>query len=277
MALIKYQHMWLKSLEEGAKSVRVISFDFSKAFDNVPHDILFKKIKKIPTNPYITNWLIDFLTNRSQRVKIDGVTTKFLNINRGVPQGTVLGPLIFSIIVNDIKAVNPLNDLSKFADDVAIMAPVYDCEDSIGDEVENMKIWSNENRMPLNMEKTYEMIVRAKMSTSLPEYIPSIKRKEWLKLLGVTMEEIPGKWDKHFEEMMNKASKRMYILSVCKHYGLTTHQLDHLFKSLIVSLFTFAVEVWGGASYTKYVSQIDKFINRAYRNGYTSNKSVLKR
>ena len=52
MALIKYQHMWLKSLEEGAKSVRVISFDFSKTFDNVPHDILFKKIKKIPINPY---------------------------------------------------------------------------------------------------------------------------------------------------------------------------------------------------------------------------------
>ena len=149
-------------------------------------------------------------------------------------------------------------------------------EDSIGDEVENMKIWSNENRMPLNMEKTYEMMVRAKMSTSLPEYIPSIKRKEWLKLLGVTMEEIPGKWDRHFEEMMNKASKRMYILRVCKYYGLTTHQLDHLFKSLIVSLFTFAVEVWGGASYTKYVSQIDKFINRAYRNGYTSNKSDFK-
>ena len=73
------------------------------------------------------------------------------------------------------------------------------------------------------------MIVRAKMSTSLPEYIPSIKRKEWLKLLGVTMEEIPGKWDRHFEEMMNKASKRMYSLRVCKHYGLTTHQLDHLF------------------------------------------------
>ena len=130
--------------------------------------------------------------------------------------------------------------------------------------------------MPLNMEKTYEMMVRAKMSTSLPEYIPSIKRKEWLKLLGVTMEEIPGKWDRHFEEMMNKASKRMYILRVCKYYGLTTHQLDHLFKSLIVSLFTFAVEVWGGASYTKYVSQIDKFINRAYRNGYTGNKSDFK-
>ena len=56
----------------------------------------------------------------------------------------------------------------------------------------------------LNMEKTYEMIVRGKVSTPLPVHISSIKRKEWLKLLGVTMEEIPGRWDK-------KASRRMYI------------------------------------------------------------------
>ena len=85
---------------------RVFSFDFSKAFDNVPHDILFKKIKKIPINPYITNWQMHILTNRSQRVEIDDVTTKFLNINRGVPQGTVRGPIMFTVLVNDIKAVN---------------------------------------------------------------------------------------------------------------------------------------------------------------------------
>ena len=70
MALTKYQHMWLKSLEEGAKSVRVISFELSKAFNNAPHEILLKKIKKIPINTYFTSWLIDFLTNRSRELKL---------------------------------------------------------------------------------------------------------------------------------------------------------------------------------------------------------------
>ena len=82
-------------------------------------------------------------------MKVDGVTTEFLDINRGVPQGTVLGPIMFTIMVDDIKAVNLSNDLSKFADDIAIIAPDYDYEDSAGDEVENMKLWSNENRMYL--------------------------------------------------------------------------------------------------------------------------------
>ncbi len=273
MALIKCQHTWLKGLDNGAKYVRVLSFDFSKAFDSVPHDILFEKVKKLPFNPYIINWMIDFLKDRKQRVTVDGITTEFLKINRGVPQGTVLGPILFSIMVNDIKPVNPINELCKFADDITVEAPGYDEEDTGAEEVENMKLWSNENRMVLNMNKTYEMIVRGRTSIPLPSCIPSIKRKTWLKILGITLEEIPENWDRHFEEMLKKASGRMYILRVCKYYGFTTKQLELLFQSLIMSLFTFGIELWGGASYTKYISQIDKFVNRAYRNGYVTEKS----
>ena len=92
MALIKAQRMWLKCLGNGASSVRVISIDFSKAFDSVPDNILFDKIKKMPLNPYVINWMIDLLSNRKQRVKVDGIVTEFVDINRGVLQGTVLGP-----------------------------------------------------------------------------------------------------------------------------------------------------------------------------------------
>ncbi|CAB4027376.1 Hypothetical predicted protein [Paramuricea clavata] len=275
MALVKCQHTWLKGLDNGVKYVRVLSFDFSKAFDSVPHDILFGKVKKLPFNPYIINWLIDFLKDRKQRVTVDGITTEFLKINRGVPQGTVLGPILFSIMVNDIKPVNPINELCKFADDITIEAPGYDEDDTSAEEVENMKLWSDENRMVLNMNKTYEMIVRGRTSIPLPSCIPSIKRKTWLKILGITLEEIPKNWDIQFEEMLKKTSGRMYILRVCKYYGFTTKQLELLFQSLIMSLFTFGTELWGGASYTKYISQIDKFINRAYRNGFGRKKTVV--
>ena len=278
MALIKCQHMWLKNLDNGARYVRVLSFviDLSKAFDNVPHDVLFEKVKKLSLNPYVINWLMNFLQNREQRVTVDGITTKFLRINRGVPQGTVLGPILFSIVVNDIKAIDSKNELCKFADDITVGAPGYENNDTGTTQVENIKLWSENNRMALNMDKTYEMIVRGKRLITVPSCIPSIKRKTWLKLLGVTLEKIPTRWDRHFEKMLSKASERMYILRVCKYYGFTAKQLDLLFHSLIMSLFTYAIELWGGASYTNYISQIDKFINRAFRNGYVTNKLNFK-
>ena len=127
------------------------------------------------------------------------------------------------------------------------------------------------------MSKTYEIVVRGKMCATPPNTIPSITRKTWLKLLGVTVEETPGKWDIHFEEMLKKTSERMYILRVCKYYGFTKEQLDLLFPSLIMPLFTFAVEIWGGVSHSKYISNIDKFINHVYRDGYTKNRSDFKK
>ena len=272
MALIKCQHMWLKYLDNGARYVRVLSFDLSKAFDNVPHDVLFENVKKLPLNPYVINWLMNFLQDREQRVTVDGITTKFLRINRGVPQGTVLGPILFSIMINDIKAIDSKNELCKFADDITAGAPGYEDNDTGATEVENIKLWSKNNRMALNMDKTYEMIARGKRLITVPSSIPSINRKTWLKLL----EEMPTRWDRHFEEMLSKASERMYILRVCKYYGFTAKQLDLLFHSLKMSLFSYAIELWGGAFYTNYISQIDKFINRAFCNGYVTNKLNFK-
>ena len=126
MALIKCQHMLLKHLDNGAKYVRVLSFNLSKSFDNVLYDVLFEKVKKLPLNPFVVNWLINFSQDREQRVTVDGITTNFLRINRGVPQGTVLGPILFSIMVNDIKAIDLKNELCKFAYDITVEAPGYE-------------------------------------------------------------------------------------------------------------------------------------------------------
>ena len=75
--------------------------------------------------------------------------------------------------------------------------------------------------------------------------------------------------------MLKKASGRMYIMRVCKYYGLSLEQLDLLFESLIMSIFTFAIELWGCAYESKYLNQIDKFIKRAHRNGYISKRELI--
>ena len=102
-----------------------MSFDFSKAFDPVSHYILSGKLKATDINPFVINLILEFLSQRKQRVVVDGITTEFIDINRGVPQGTVLGPILFSLMVNDIQLADPSRNLMvKFADDITISIPV---------------------------------------------------------------------------------------------------------------------------------------------------------
>ena len=95
MALVKCQHEWLRRLDSDANFIGIFSFDFSKAFDSVPHDIVCRKLRNLEINPYIYNWIVNFLKGRQQRVVVDGISTSYLSINKGIPQGTVIGPILF--------------------------------------------------------------------------------------------------------------------------------------------------------------------------------------
>ncbi|KXJ21525.1 RNA-directed DNA polymerase from mobile element jockey [Exaiptasia diaphana] len=144
LALLKCQDFWLRALDGNADYVRILSFDFSKAFDTVPHQIVCDKLKTTSLNPYIINWIIDFLADRKQRVVVNGLTTDLVKINRGVPQGTVLGPVLFSLMVNDITTANPNSNLMvKYADDITVCAPVTASGDSALSEVNSIKRWAD--------------------------------------------------------------------------------------------------------------------------------------
>ena len=239
MALIKCQHHWLDWLDKDVDFVRVSSFDFSKAFDSdsVSHRVFCDKLKSYDINPYIINWVISFLCDRQQRVVVDGVVTKFLNINRGVPQGTVLGPILFSIMVNDIKPVSSSSLLIKYADDITVGVPIKSSPgqiDSSHQEVCSIKLWADDNKMTLNFKKTFEMVVRGRTRKTPPGDIVGIVRKNELNLLGLTFNEDPCNWDTQFEHMLGKANSRLYILRVCKYFGYSLSELTVLFDSLIM-------------------------------------------
>ena len=97
----------------------------SKAFDTVSQYILSDKLKATDINPSVINWILDLLSQRKHRVVVDGITTEFIDINRGVPQGTVLGPILSSLMVNDIQLADPRRNLMvKFVDIITIFNEV---------------------------------------------------------------------------------------------------------------------------------------------------------
>ena len=273
MALLKSQHNWLKWLDGNADFVRIFSFDFSKAFDSVSHRILVSKLRDVDINPYILNWLISFISNRKQRVVVDNIITEYIDITRGVPQGTVLGPILFSLMINDIKPVSPSSLLVKFADDITVSIPVRAEDSNIAEsEVNSIMEWAEKNQMTLNLNKTWEMLLKSSSLKVPPAPLAIVERKTKLKLLGVTFEDDPVNWDTHIDHVLSKASSRLYILRVCRFYGYPKEQLDLLFQSLIISVFTYAIEVWGCCYYDKYLKRIDKLFARAFKSGYCLKK-----
>ena len=273
MALLKSQHNWLKRLDGNADFVRIFSFNFSKAFDSVSHRILVSKLRDVDINPYILNWLISFISNRKQRVVVDNIITEYIDITRGVPQGTVLGPILFSLMINDIKPVSPSSLLVKFADDITVSIPVRAGDSNMAEsEVSSIMEWAEKNQMTLNLNKTWEMLLKSSSLKVPPAPLAIVERKTKLKLLGVTYEDDPVNWDSHIDHVLSKARSRLYILRVCRFYGYPKEQLDLLFQSLIISVFTYAIEVWGCCYYDKYLKRIDKLFARAFKSGYCLKK-----
>ena len=127
LALLTCHHHWLKWFHRTTDFVRVFSFDFSKAFDSVPHAIVCNKLMSLNINPYVINWIVSFLSNRKQSSR-GRLCHQIFIIDSRVSQSTVLfcsGPILFSIIVNDIRPVYPERSLLlKYADDLTLSVPV---------------------------------------------------------------------------------------------------------------------------------------------------------
>ena len=127
--LINVMEDWTHAIECG-KSVDVIYLDYSKAFDRVPHARLISKLLGYGIDGVLLKWIKDFLTNRKQHICVRGSYSSWCNVTSGVPQGSVLGPILFIIYVNDLPEVVQ-SKLWMFADDTKIYYTISSNEDSI--------------------------------------------------------------------------------------------------------------------------------------------------
>jgi hypothetical protein len=102
VAPVSMLHQWLQAADQSGNLVRIVLFDFRKAFDLLDHNQLILKFKSLDLSPQIANWIIDFLINRKKRVKLNnGCFSDWSNVRSGVPQGTKLGPWLYILMIND--------------------------------------------------------------------------------------------------------------------------------------------------------------------------------
>ena len=157
-ALISMFHCWYSNTDGNGETVRVFLLDFSKAFDRINHKILIKKMQLLNIDKSLINWVIDFLMQRRQRVKLGSSFSDWSLVNGGVPQGTILGPLLFLIMVNDL-AINH-KDRWKYVDDTSLSEPIgKGCQSNLQSVINNIEQWCTENDMMLNRSKCKELII----------------------------------------------------------------------------------------------------------------------
>ena len=238
---------WKRSLDD-SKSLVSVFLDLSKAFDTVDHLLLIRKLHfynfSIDTIKLISN----YLSNRTVRANIDGTLSKSEKMNVGIPQGTVLGPVLFIVYINDMCHLPLSSILVLFADDTSAYLSglnLTEILEKLAKDMEIIKDWLSHNRLVLNLSKTHAIHFPTKLerlSTNLP--ILSIKCGadkigfvEQTKILGVIIDN-GLKFTSHVDAVCKKVNSKSFLLSRTIHL-FSKHFRPTLFKLLIQSHFDY--------------------------------------
>ena len=243
--LLFFYNTILEELEEGGK-VDAIYLDFAKAFDKVDHHILLEKLKHHNIDGKIYNWISAFLTKRVQAVRVCGQLSPFIDVKSGVPQGSVLGPLLFIIMMFDIDKNIVAAYLSSFADDTRIWKNIKTPEDSriLQDNIHKTVTWANRNNMQFNCKKFDHVGFGRNLQKS--DYFAGnnvkIEKKSILRDLGVSISD-DLLFKTHISSIVSKAYKMVgWILRTFK--SRQTVVMMTLFKSLVVPLVEYCCPLW---------------------------------
>jgi len=245
--LIHLVHNVYQSLDNGSE-VRIVFLDISKAFDKVWHKGLVCKLEAVGIKGNLLQWIKSYLQGREQRVVIEGHCSEWKEISAGVPQGSVLGPLLFIIYINDI--VSGLKSRPYlYADDTTLFETVSnraDSADRLNLDLNMIVDWSNKWKVTMNPTKSKSITFSLKPNK---DHHPSLfmdgKNVDEVgshEHLGITLQSNMS-WKNHIIKMCDKAYKRVNLLKPLK-YKLNRATLICLYKSMVRPLLEYGDVVW---------------------------------
>jgi len=234
-----------------------IYLDFSKAFDKVDHKLLIKKLHRYGVNPKLVKWIESFLTDRYQAVVVDGKQSFLSLILSGVPQGTVLGPILFLIFINDIEHCVSNAIIKCFADDTKVALPISSEDDVPKLQLDLDKIikWSDDNNMALHKDKFQYLCHKCSKQYIMGE-LPfiaelyqyhvspelSLSPINQVRDLGVLVSSDLS-WSPHIRSIADKARRKAaWVLSVFHTRSRDTMLI--LYKTMVRSLLEYCSPLW---------------------------------
>ena len=239
--------------------VGTLFLDLSKAFDSVDLDILLNKLKYygITSHTHIHNWFSSYLLNRNQIVEINQFHSHSNTVTHGVPQGSVLGPLLFLLYINDLVKSSSLLNFRLFADDTLLFLADSNLEtlqSNMNTELDHVMEWMRANKLTINVTKTKAMVFHSNKKSIPQDFtftlgttsIPYVKSTKYL---GLTFDDRLS-WSFHLNNIKIKLSKSLGALFKIRNY-CPPPVLRNIYFSLIYPFLLYGILCWGCSSDSK--------------------------
>ena len=246
-ALLNLLKNWQKTLDKSGV-IGTVLMDLSKAYDCLPHDLLIAKLAAYSFEDSATSLISDYLSKRYQRVKVGSVFSSYLEILRGVPQGSILGSILFNIFINDLIFFIQETEVCVFADNTTI----YSCSlnykkaaHKLSNHTHTVLNWLKVNSMVVNPDKFQIMFLGSKIDNCKITFAienKQIKCKREVKLLGITIDE-KLTFTKHIANICSLANNRLRALTRIRRY-LSKEQTKYLSEAYIISAFKYCHLIW---------------------------------
>ena len=267
-AITEFTSHILSSFDKHEYSLSVF-LDLSMAFDTIDHNILLRKLNYYGVRGVALDWFRSYLSDRKQFVTFKDSNSNILRVDCGVPQGSVLGPLLFIIYTNDLPNAIKHSKCILFADDTTIFYSTKHLDElyeNISFDLNTLSDWFKANKLSLNVNKTNYMIFKNIKTPDNSKIIKIgteiIEQTSIAKFLGIFIDDQLN-WKTHIDYVRNKLSSGLYALNISKH--IISRQLRKcLYHTLIHPHLTYGLILWG-STYKKYLHKLEILQNKSIR------------